>query len=65
MITFKDFMPRAAKTGDIEQFDALLERVNGWVHEHGVRVINVETVVLPNIQRTGDTQIFLEADDHM
>lgn len=58
MITFKDFVPE-----EHEQFDAIVERVNGWVHDNGVRVINLETVVLPNIERTSDTEIYQDPND--
>lgn len=58
MITFKDFVPEEG-----EQFDAIVERVNNWVHDNGVRVINLETVVLPNIERTSDTEIWQDPKD--
>jgi hypothetical protein len=32
-----------------ESFDAALEDANRWISEHHIRVINIETVVLPNI----------------
>ena len=55
MIQFKDFVPKMIaapklfKPGEYESFDAALEAANHWIKEHGIHVINVETVVLPNI----------------
>lgn len=58
MIPFKDFIAKPVNAeGDLEPFEAILDRVDGWVHEHGVRAINLETVVLPNLERTSDTEI--------
>ena len=59
MIIFKDNLPRWNEdTKQYESMDSVLERINDFVREQGVRVINVETVVLPNIEETG------QADSH-
>jgi len=55
MIQFKDFVPkmitapRLFKPGEYESFDIALKAANLWIKENEIRVINVETVVLPNI----------------
>jgi hypothetical protein len=61
-IAFKDFVPRqegtkpallglvqAAVYADLEE---ALSRANAWVARTGVDVINVETVILPNVRET-------------
>jgi len=54
MITFKDFLPAwDEKAEKYETIESVLERVNLYVQDHGVRVINIETVVLPNVDSTG------------
>ena len=55
MILFKDFdpqmlaEPRLFKAGEYESFDDALQAANDWITECDIQVINVETVVLPNI----------------
>jgi hypothetical protein len=55
MIQFKDFVPkmiaepRLFKAGEYESFDDALAAANDWIKEGEIHVINLETVVLPNI----------------
>ncbi len=55
MLRFKDFVPkmlsspRLFKAGDYESFEAALEAVNSWIEEQQIKVVHIETVVLPNI----------------
>lgn len=55
MIRFKDFVPKMLaapglfKAGEYESFDEALTAANRWIKEYDINVINVETVVLPNI----------------
>ena len=55
MIKFKDFVPkmiaapRLFTPGEYESFDDALAAANHWIKENDIHVINVETVVLPNI----------------
>ena len=56
-LAFRDFVPRlsaSTTTGDAGFRDAnalqsVLEAVNAWVDAEGIEVVNVETVVLPNM----------------
>ena len=54
-IIAKDFVPEKIKGGvfkssKIQNFQEVLEAVNRWQSENpAIRVINIETVVLPNI----------------
>jgi hypothetical protein len=54
-LRYKDFVPQMTKPAAIfspaehESFDAALTAANRWIDENGIRVTNVETVVLPNI----------------
>lgn len=58
MIAFKDFIPKRVEgTGDLEDIENVLERVNNYIFDNGVRVINLETVVLPNVEHTGDSEL--------
>jgi hypothetical protein len=55
MIRFQDFVPKMTATAgflkpaEFEPFDLALAAANDWLRENQVDVINVETVVLPNI----------------
>ena len=58
MISFKDFVPRMRDAGgffkqaEYDSFDEAAAAAGSWALNQGVRVINMETVVLPNIWRT-------------
>lgn len=55
MIGFKDFVPRMLaepglfKAGEYESFDEAVAAANRWIKEYDINVVNMETVVLPNI----------------
>jgi hypothetical protein len=58
MISYRDFAPRRIKRGllrsdDYENFDAAVAAANSWIADSRVDVMNVETVVLPNITADG------------
>jgi hypothetical protein len=58
MISYRDFAPQRIKRGllrsdDYESFDAAVDAANTWVAESRIDVVNVETVVLPNISGKG------------
>lgn len=53
-ISIKDFVPAKSKGGvfkssKVQQFDDVVSAMNQWLDEHNPSVINIETVVLPNI----------------
>lgn len=54
-IRFKDFRPEETSPGGLltqPAYESLKETVaaaNEWIGEKGIRVLNVETVVLPNL----------------
>lgn len=60
MIYFQDFAPRQVSPGGFfqsAQFELLQGAVaaaNEWIQQHNARVLNVETVVLPNIYNPGE-----------
>jgi len=58
MIRFEDFAPRMTKSGlfsrEFEDFDAALAGVNEWIDQDGIDVVNIETVVLPQIWSKGE-----------
>lgn len=60
MIGFADFVPRVLEgagfftSATFESFEAALDAANAWVAQHDVRVVNVETVVLPNMWESGE-----------
>jgi hypothetical protein len=65
MIAFRDFVPRqlrgprfgfspTAVQGEYDTFDAAVAAANEWRSRESIRVINVETVVLPNIWEGGE-----------
>jgi hypothetical protein len=59
MIAYQDFAPqvlekaRFLKGATYESLDEALAAANAWIQEHAVKVLNVETVVLPNIYGPG------------
>jgi hypothetical protein len=57
-IEYKDFFPAVLKSGffstEYEMLSATIQRANQWLVESGVTIINVETVVLPNISDASD-----------
>lgn len=60
MFDYRDFHPDQLEPGGFfkvakwEPFEAAMKRANEWVEEHEVEVINIETVVLPNIYSPGE-----------
>ena len=54
-IGYKDFFPTVLKKGflssEYEELPATIVRANNWIAKAGARVINVETVVLPNVTK--------------
>jgi len=74
MIRFKDFVPRLItapgifKVGEYESFDEALTAANRWIKEYDVRLVSVETVVLPNIWsrwEDGSTDVALGTSGEM
>jgi hypothetical protein len=60
-IAYKDFFPRLITPGffvdEYEPLPTTVERANQWLVETDVEILNIETVVLPNIGRaTGASQ---------
>jgi hypothetical protein len=57
-IGYKDFLPAVLKSGffstEHEVLPAAVVRANEWIATSGVTVINVETVVLPNVREVDD-----------
>lgn len=55
MLRYQDFAPKMTKApaffslGEYESFDAALAAANQWIKENEIRVVTLETVVLPNI----------------
>ncbi|MCZ7648164.1 MAG: hypothetical protein M5U26_23385 [Planctomycetota bacterium] len=55
MFDYRDFFPRQVKApgvfspGRWQPFEKAVQEANRWIESQGVEVINVETVLLPNI----------------
>lgn len=55
MLRYKDFVPKQIKApglfkdGDHETFDDAVKAANRWLADTKVKLISLETVVLPNI----------------
>lgn len=55
MIAYQDFVPKRKTAGSLlrkaefESFDAAVEAANEWIKQNSVKVVTIETVVLPNI----------------
>lgn len=58
MIQFRDFAPALLKAGWFtNKYESLRQSVddaNAWIAKGGIDVVNVETVVLPNIWDEGE-----------
>ncbi|MFN3650992.1 MAG: hypothetical protein ACK47B_15565 [Armatimonadota bacterium] len=65
MLAFVDFVPRQVRAprlsfslsdmqGQCETFEAALQAANPWLRRANARVVNVETVVLPNLWAPGE-----------
>ena len=54
-LKYKDFVPKQLaepgffRPGEFETFDEAVQAANQWLVDSTVRLINLETVVLPNI----------------
>ncbi len=61
MIGFADFVPAKTREGgffvsaDFAPVREAVDRANKWISENDVRVLNVETVTLPNMLDSGET----------
>lgn len=59
MIQFKDFAIKTTKPAgwlnspEFEPLEETLLRVNNWIEENELMVLNVETIVLPNVYDDG------------
>jgi len=59
MIAYQDFLPQVTQAGGVfknaqhESFDQMIARINQWITAHCIQVLNIETIVLPNIQLAG------------
>ena len=55
MLKYRDFVPQEIKSpgllrpGEHESFEQAVESANRWIVESDIKIINLETVVLPNI----------------
>ncbi len=68
MIAYRDFVPTQIspaalfKSAKYESLDHTLETANAWIRTNSINVLNVETVVLPNLcwsEGTADTKNFV------
>ena len=73
MLKYKDFVPREItasgflRAGEYETFDDAVAAANDWLIGSGVRLLKVETVVLPNVhsrweEGSGDASIRTSGD---
>jgi hypothetical protein len=60
MIGFADFVPTVVQEGGLLRpeerapVQEAVDRANEWIARHGVRALNLETVVMPNIFVPGE-----------
>jgi len=57
-VAFKDFFPQVTHSGflasEYESFEQVVHRANQWMQQSGVQVLNVETLVLPNVSNEAE-----------
>lgn len=67
-IEFRDFAPAFAKSrvigepGLCDDFASAVEAANQWIHDQQIDVVNIETVLLPDMHArggTGEGQLFV------
>lgn len=60
MVGYRDFLPREMRPAgffrpaEYETFPAAVAAANDWIQRNSIQVINVETVVLPNLYNPGE-----------
>lgn len=60
MIAYQDFVPEKIASGGFfkmpsyESLNECLRQANRWIAANGIEVVNVETVVLPNMYAPGE-----------
>lgn len=58
-LEYKNFSPPAVEnkvfSTEYESFSEVVAHANDWIRDSGVTVLNVETVVLPNLRDAKDT----------
>ncbi len=80
MLKYKDFVPKripgqaggffsAATPERHESFDKALDEANAWISNNEINILNVETVVLPNIwaeheEGTEDGSLYTSGTSH-
>ncbi len=73
VLKFRDFVPNMLtepglfREGDYESLDEAVTAANEWAAQTGVKLINIETVVLPNIwsrheEGSGDVSLGTSGD---
>ena len=59
IIQYKDLSPSAVEhkvlSTEYENFSEVVAHANEWIRDSSVTVLNVETVLLPNLQNLKDT----------
>ena len=59
IIQYKDLSPSAVEhkvlSTEYENFSEVVAHANEWIRNSGVTVLNVETVLLPNLREAKDT----------
>ena len=64
MITFQDFASKIVKPGTLlkppehQSFQQVLREANEWIQEHAVRVLNIETILLPSACSDNDAPVY-------
>ncbi|NEQ50739.1 MAG: hypothetical protein F6K11_11485 [Leptolyngbya sp. SIO3F4] len=57
MIAFKDFVPEQVSAGGLfsspeyEMLEKAVAQANDWIETSEIKVLNIETVILPNIYK--------------
>lgn len=70
MFKFKDFAPQITKKSifkvDLQTFEEALAAANAWITKNQIDVVNIETVVLPEMWREeGTTDTYLTTSGDM
>jgi hypothetical protein len=74
MLKYRDFVPQQVsppgflRPGEYETFDDALRAANEWLQSHQIKLLGIETVVLPNIwsryeQGTADASLGISGED--
>lgn len=70
-IYYRDFFPLVLKSGifssEYEELSLVVARANEWINQNAIQVLNVETLLIPDIQNAkdaSDARFYIRGDSN-